>query len=81
MLESPVLQEHKAGWTGEAARRATREAHRQDILDILIARFEAVAQDLTAGLGAIKDEAQLKELVKAAAMCPDLESYRQRLSP
>jgi hypothetical protein len=77
MIESPVLQELKAEWTREAA----REAHRRDIIDFLVARFGTEAEELATDLRAIEEEARLKELVKLAAACPDLEVFRRELAP
>jgi hypothetical protein len=80
MIDSPVLQELKAEWTHEATRKATRETQRRAILHFLVARFGPEAKGLGAALDAIEDEARLDELVESAALCPDLESFRKRLS-
>jgi hypothetical protein len=72
MIESPVLQQLKAEWTREAKRRA--------ILDVLVARFGAAAEELGAQLETINDEGRLKELVRFSALCPDLEAFQRRLS-
>jgi hypothetical protein len=73
MIESPVLQELKAEWT--------REARRRTIVDFVIARFGAQAEDVGSLLEIIDDEGRLKELVTFAAVCPDLEAFRRRISP
>jgi hypothetical protein len=73
MIESPVLQELKAEWTREARQRA--------IVDVLVARFGAGAEELAAQMETINDEARLKDLVTFAAVCPDLNAFRGRLSP
>jgi hypothetical protein len=73
MIESPVLQELKAEWTREARQRA--------IVDFLVARFGAGAEELGAQLETINDETRLKELVTFAAVCPDLEAFRRHISP
>jgi hypothetical protein len=75
MIESPVLQQLKAEWTQEGA----REAHRKDIIESLTARFGDEAENLAAKLDVIDDESRLKELVRAAATCPDLDAFRKRL--
>ncbi len=77
MIESPVLQELKAEWTSEAARETIRSA----IVEFLVARFGSGAEELGARLETINDEARLKELVRYAAVCPDLEAFARRLSP
>jgi hypothetical protein len=76
MIESPVLQQLKAEWTQEGAREGAREAHRKDIIILLVARFGDEAEDLRAKLDMIGDEAQLNELVTLAAVCPDLSAFR-----
>jgi hypothetical protein len=72
MIESPVLQELKAEWT----REAVREDKRRIILDFLVARFGPEAEEIATQLETIADDARLKELVKLAAVCADLPSFR-----
>jgi hypothetical protein len=72
MIESPVLQQLEAEWT--------QEAHRNDIIESLTARFGDEAEKLAAKLDVIDDEARLKELVRAAATCPDLDAFRRQLA-
>ena len=76
MIESPVLQELKEEWTRDAALQTSR----RDIVDVLAARFGPEAEDLAAELEAIADNARLKELVKLAAICSDLASFRKELA-
>jgi hypothetical protein len=76
MIESPVLQELKAEWTREAA----REAHRRDIIDVLVTRFGASAEVVETDLNTIDDEQRLKHFVKLAAVCTDLEAFRGQLA-
>jgi len=76
MIESPVLQELKAEWTREAA----REANRHIIVDVLVARFGSQAEEFATRLETIDDDARLKELVKVAAVCSGLESFREELA-
>lgn len=79
MIESPVLQELKAEWTREAAREATREAQRRAIIDFLVARFGTEAEQLGTELDTIDDETRLRELVRLAAVCPDVKTFRGEL--
>ena len=72
MIESPVLQELKAEWT--------REANRRSIVDFLVARFGPQAEDIATQLETIADNARLKELLKLAAVCSDLPSFRKELA-
>jgi hypothetical protein len=76
MIESPVLQELKAEWTREAAREAKRRA----IVDVLVARFGPQAEEIATQLETIADDSRLKELVKVAAVCSDLPSFRKELA-
>jgi hypothetical protein len=73
MIESPVLQELKAEWTRETLIKA--------VIDVLVARFGAKAEALETELQAIGDEARLKALIKHAARCRSLSSFRKKLSP
>jgi hypothetical protein len=72
MIESPVLQELKAEWT--------REARCQAIIEFLVARFGVEAEEVANRLDAIDDDVRLKEIVKLAAECPDLSSFRNQLA-
>jgi len=67
MIESPLIQELVAEKMHEA------------ILDVLEVRFGPVPQDLAAALQAIQEEQSLKELLKFAAGCGDLELFRAHL--
>jgi hypothetical protein len=80
MIESPVLQELKAEWTREAAREAALETTRGTIIEVLVARFGPEAQQLRAELEVIKDGTALRELVKRAAVCSNLDSFKQELA-
>jgi len=72
MIESPLVDELKAEWT--------RETMISNVIDVLIARFGSKAQALETDLKAIDDEARLQELVKHAATCRTLSSFRKQLS-
>ena len=72
MIESPVLQELKAEWT--------REDKRRTIVDFLVGRFGPEAEEIATQLETIADDARLKELVKFAAYCADLQSFRKELA-
>ena len=76
MIESPVLQELKAEWTRDAAREGTRRA----IVAFLVARFGPEAEEIATQLETIADDARLKELIKLAAVCSDLPSFRKELA-
>jgi len=69
MIESPLVEELKAEWT------------REKVIDVLVARFGAKAEALETQLNAIADEARLRELIKHAATCRNLSSFRKQLAP
>jgi len=71
MIESPLFQELKAEWT--------RETTIEDLMDVLVARFGSKARPLETELKAIDDEARLRELIKHAATCRTLASFRKQL--
>jgi hypothetical protein len=77
MTESPVLQELIA----ERTRETARETMIKDVTDVLLARFGPKAEGLAAELKGIEEEARLKELLKHAATCRTLGSFRKRLAP
>jgi hypothetical protein len=67
--KSPILRELR------------REGKQAMIVDLLIDRFGTKAKKLWTRLNAIEDEARLLELNKLALTCPDLDSFREQLSP
>jgi hypothetical protein len=73
MIESPLIDELKAEWTRETLVKA--------VIDILAARFGAKAEALENKLKGIEEEARLKELVRDAATCRTISSFRKRLEP
>ena len=72
MIESPVLRELKAEWT--------REGEVKALMTFLVGRFGAKAEALETELQAIVDEERLKELLKHAATCRSLNSFRKQLA-
>ncbi len=71
MIESPVLQELKAEWTLENTRTV--------ILKFLEARFGVAARTLEAELRTLPED-KLDEVLKLAATCRSLASFRKKLS-
>jgi hypothetical protein len=76
MIESPLLQEIEG--RGEA--RGRIQAHIDDIVDFLNARFGHMPEDIRTRLSRIQDEATLKALVVNAGRCPNLSTFRAQLS-
>jgi hypothetical protein len=67
MIESPVLNEF------------IQEERRLAILDFLIARFGPAADAVRPALDAIADNRTLRELTTMAGLCPDIETFKERL--
>jgi predicted transposase YdaD len=68
MIESPLIQELLV------------EQRQNYIVRVLKTRFGLLPSDVGAALLPIQDEAKLDELLDWAVSCPDLESFRARLS-
>lgn len=69
MIESPLIQE------------LVVERMHKDILRVLAARFGPIPPAVASALQTIQDEAKLDDLIDWAARCPDLEAFRNRLTP
>ncbi len=69
MIESPLLQELIA------------ERTRETLMNVLVARFGSKAKSLETELETISHESRLQELVKHAATCRTLSSFRKQLKP
>jgi hypothetical protein len=67
MIESPLIKQILAENTHER------------ILQFLDARFGSVPLELTTRLRRIRNEKRLTDLVRYAAVCPNLEAFRTRL--
>jgi hypothetical protein len=74
MIESPIYQEI----VEESERNGEIRARQQDILDVLDSRFGAAAQDLEVELKAVEFD-RLGDLLRFAAKCRNLASFRKRL--
>jgi hypothetical protein len=57
----------------------THETLIKAIIDIRIARFGSKAEAIETELKAIDDDTRLQELIKHAATCPTLSSFRKRV--
>jgi hypothetical protein len=68
MIDSPIFAE----WWAQATQ--------QTIQDVLEARFGQLPPQITVQLQAILDKGRLKELSRAAALCPNLEVFRAQLA-
>jgi hypothetical protein len=72
MLEIPFLD--------EIVEEKTRDAVHQNVVIVLEARFGEVPQDLVEAIESVDEEKQLKDLVRLAAVCPDLASFRHAIA-
>ena len=75
MLEVPFLDEIVMEKTRETAQRTARETAQRYIVAFLEARFGEVPQDLVDEIEAIDDEKQLRNLVRSAGSCRNLEGF------
>jgi hypothetical protein len=71
MIDSPVLNELIAEKNAEVRQR--------DVLEVLEARCGPVPLDVVQQIKQITNADQLLQLIKQAARCPDLETFRQAL--
>jgi hypothetical protein len=76
MIDSPIYQDIFE----EAERLGETRARRQDIARLLTLRFGAVTEEIADDLQGIDQGDRLNELFDHAAQCPDLTSFRERLS-
>jgi hypothetical protein len=67
MIESPLIQEIIA------------RTKQEDILQVLEGRFGTIPPDIAMRVKGILEEEKLRELVRFAARCTDLEAFRTRL--
>ena len=83
LFDSPYIRKLEDEFARKLTQEVTQEVTRETLValieDILAARFQSVSDDLRAMLETITDEAQLKDLHRWAAICPDLDSFRDRL--
>jgi hypothetical protein len=76
MIESPLIEEI----VNRAKSEGRHEAMYENIVQVLEARFGSVPQEISIVLRTILDDSQLADLLKWAALCPNLEAFRARLS-
>ena len=74
MIQSPLYQEIVA----ESERKGGIKTRQQDIMDILMDRFGSEAEALEVELKAVEFD-RLRELLRFATKCADLEGFRERL--
>ena len=72
MIESPLLR--------ELFQEQFTDRVRETLVIVLVARFGSKAKSLETELKTISDESRLQELVKCAATCRTLSSFRKHLS-
>ena len=64
----------------DGIQQGTLQTAREDIADVLEARFSVLPDNLTATLDGIDDTEWLKQLLKRAAIAPSLEAFEQVLA-
>ncbi len=75
MLESPLIQE----LVDKQLHHVVVENRREDILDFLESRFGEVPADLAEQIRSLADERRLRDLVRKAGSCADLDAFRKEL--
>lgn len=60
----------------EAAHEAARGTACESIVAVLEARFGDLPSDLLKRIAAVVDEKDLKQLIRATGICPDLDAFR-----
>jgi hypothetical protein len=71
MIDSPVLDEVKE----ILRKRYEADATRRAVLGTLEARFGSFPAERVTQLANVSDESRLKELIRLAATCPDLDAF------
>ena len=71
MIESPLLK--------ELTDEARTEANQAAVITVLESRLGPVPDDLAGAVRALGSEERLREAIKLAARCPDLEAFRVHL--
>jgi hypothetical protein len=82
LLADPQLVRTSPAFHGlvtEATTEALLKQRREDILGVLQERFGAVPAEILAALQGLTDQPRLKDLMKWAFRCPDINAFRQRL--
>jgi hypothetical protein len=71
-IESPLIP--------EVFQEVLTAQRHKDILRFLTGRFGPIPEDIERALRAVQEESRLDELVNWSALCPDLDTFRTRLS-
>ena len=66
--------------TRKVARETACETAHRDIVTFLETRFGEIPRDLAEEIGSVSDDEQLRGMVRTAAACRDLESFRSEIA-
>jgi predicted transposase YdaD len=84
MIDSPILDEVKEilrkRYEAEGEARGARRGLQEAVLENLETRFGAISAERVAPVRAIADEARLKELIRVAITCADLDAFMAALA-
>jgi hypothetical protein len=80
VIESPLIDKIVTQAVDKAVAKATIAVKQGDVLTFLRSRFGPPPEDVANAVRAVQDVVRLDELVSFAALCPDLEAFRTRLS-
>jgi hypothetical protein len=76
MIESPLIAELKEEFKAEGRAEGSQET----MLTVLKARFGEIPEEIASRLHGLQDESRLQDLATWAAICPSIDSFRERLS-
>ncbi len=71
MIESPILDELIAKMTAKAMHRL--------LFGVLEKKYGPIPSEIKAYLGGITDDKRLEQINEFAALCPNLDDFRQKL--
>ena len=74
-----MLKDQTTGWTYEWKRQERVQTLRDNIMDIMMTRFDAAPQDITSILHKIEDDTYLKTLHHQAITVKSVDDFRQLL--
>jgi hypothetical protein len=75
-----VARETAREVTRKVARETACETAHRDIVTFLETRFGEIPRDLAEEIGSVSDDEQLRGMVRTAAACRDLESFRSEIA-
>ncbi len=75
----PPSSDADSAWVKELLMKREDERRREDVLEVLAARFGSLPDEIGTRLRSVTDPSRILELIRWAACCPTLESFRARI--